>query len=135
MNQSDIHLIRSAERKNTSASLRRRRYQAGTASDPIEHIIRGSLVETLKRCGRPSCRCADGPGHGPKRYLSTVARTGERPCGYVPNAAYPQVAEFRPTIASSRRCSTRFARSTPSFCVAAKVSTRWILPSQHSTLT
>jgi hypothetical protein len=27
--------------------------------------------------------------------LSTVARTGDRPrLGYVPNAAYPQVAEF-----------------------------------------
>src|SRR5882757_5374320 len=33
--------------------------------------------------------------HGPKRYLSTIARTGERPrLGYVPNAAYAQVAEF-----------------------------------------
>ena len=31
----------------------------------------------------------------PQRYLSTIARTGERPrLGYVPNAAYAQVAEF-----------------------------------------
>lgn len=29
------------------------------------------------------------------RYLSTIARTGERPrLGYVPNAIYPKVAEF-----------------------------------------
>jgi len=62
---------------------------------PIEQIVRGSLMETYKRCGRPNCHCADGPGHGPKRYLSTIARTGERPrLGYVPNAAYAQVAEF-----------------------------------------
>jgi hypothetical protein len=34
-------------------------------------------------------------GHGPKRYLSTVARTGDRArLGYVPNATYPQVADF-----------------------------------------
>ena len=53
------------------------------------------LIETYKRCGRPSCHCIDGPGHGPKRYLSTIARTGERPrLGYVPNATYPQVAAF-----------------------------------------
>jgi hypothetical protein len=53
------------------------------------------LIETYKRCGRPSCHCIDGPGHGPKRYLSTIACTGERPrLGYVPNATYPQVAAF-----------------------------------------
>ena len=52
-------------------------------------------METYKRCGRSNCHCADGPGHGPTRYLSTIARTGERPrLGYVPNAAYGQVAEF-----------------------------------------
>jgi hypothetical protein len=56
---------------------------------------------TYKRCHRPSCHCIDGPGHGPKRYLSTVARTGARPrLGYVPNATYPQVAAF---LANYRR--------------------------------
>jgi hypothetical protein len=80
---------------SSSVSLRRRRQQLIRALPPIEHIIRGSLIETYKRCGRAGCHCADGSGHGPKRYLSTVARTGERPrLGYVPNAAYPQVAEF-----------------------------------------
>jgi hypothetical protein len=64
---------------------------------PTEQVIRGALIETYKRCGRPSCHCVDGPGpgHGPKRYLSTVVRTGERPrLGYVPNATHPQVAAF-----------------------------------------
>src|SRR3981189_2146240 len=43
----------------------------------------------------PNCHCIDGPGHGPKRYLSTVRQTGERPrLGYVPNATPAQVAEF-----------------------------------------
>ena len=82
--------------KNASAvSLRRRRQQLIRALPPIEQIIRGSLIETYKRCGRANCHCADGSGHGPKRYLSTVARTGEHArLGYVPNATYPQVAEF-----------------------------------------
>ena len=79
----------------SSAALRKRRHQLVRGLPPIEQIVRGSLMETYKRCGRPNCHCADGPGHGPKRYLSTIARTGERPrLGYVPNAAYAQVAEF-----------------------------------------
>jgi hypothetical protein len=65
------------------------------AMPPLEQIIRGSLSETYKRCGRSNCHCNSGPGHGPKRYLSTVARTGEPPLlGYVPNATYPQVGKF-----------------------------------------
>ena len=63
----------------SSAALRKRRYQLVRGLPPIEQIVRGSLMETYKRCGRPNCHCADGPGHGPKRYLSTIARTGERP--------------------------------------------------------
>src|ERR1700688_5565 len=79
----------------SSAALRKRRHQLVRGLPPIEQIVRGSLMETYKRCGRPNCHCVDGPGHGPKRYLSTIARTGERPrLGYVPNAAYAQVAEF-----------------------------------------
>ena len=81
--------------KTSSAALRKRRHQLVRALPALEHIVRGCLMETYKRCGRPSCHCVDGPGHGPKRYLSTIARTGERPrLGYVPNATYPQVAEF-----------------------------------------
>jgi hypothetical protein len=81
--------------KASAAALRKRRHQLVRALPPIEQIIRGSLIETYKRCGRPNCHCVDGPGHGPKRYLSTVTRTGDRPrLGYVPNAACHQVAEF-----------------------------------------
>ncbi len=63
----------------SSAALRKRRHQLVRSLPPIEQIVRGSLMETYKRCGRPNCHCAGGPGHGPKRYLSTIARTGERP--------------------------------------------------------
>ena len=79
----------------SSAALRKRRRRLMRELPPVERIVRGSLIETYKRCGRPNCRCADGPGHGPKRYLSTIARSGERPrLGYVPNANYAQVAQF-----------------------------------------
>ena len=79
----------------SSAALRKRRHQLVRGLPPIEQIVRGSLMETYKRCGRPNCHCVDGPGHGPKRYLSTIARTGERPrVGYVPNTAHAEVCEF-----------------------------------------
>src|SRR4029077_6428152 len=95
----------------SSSSLRRRRRQLVKALPPIEQIVRGSLMETYKRCGRAGGICVDGPGHGPKRYLSTIARTGERArLGYVPNAIYPKVAEFlgkRVVLTASRRRSRR----------------------------
>src|SRR3984893_6660927 len=79
----------------SSAALRKRRRQLVRGLPQIEQILRGSLIETYKRCGRPNCHCIDGPGHGPKRYLSTIRQTGERPrLGYVPNATHAQVAEF-----------------------------------------
>ena len=47
-----------------------------------------------KRCGKPECKCADGPGHGPKYYLS-VSYPGLRPqMDYVPQELYAQTAEF-----------------------------------------
>jgi hypothetical protein len=80
---------------SSSAALRKRRHQLARRLPPIEQILRGSLIETYKRCGRPNCHCVDGTGHGPKRYLSTISRTGERPrVGYVPNAAHAEVREF-----------------------------------------
>jgi hypothetical protein len=68
----------------TSSVLRRRRQALLRALPPLEAILRGSLIERYKRCGKPGCKCAEGPGHGPKYYLS-VSFPGERPqMDYVP---------------------------------------------------
>ncbi|MHC4710339.1 MAG: DUF6788 family protein [Planctomycetota bacterium] len=46
----------------------------------MEAILRGSLIERYKPCGRPGCKCAKGPGHGPKYYLSvSQAIPGQQP--------------------------------------------------------
>jgi hypothetical protein len=58
-------------------ALRKRRRQLVRDLPPIEHLLRGTLVEAYKRCGRPNCHCVDGPGHGPKRYLS-ISQPGGR---------------------------------------------------------
>lgn len=48
----------------------------------------------MRRCGKPNCRCANGTGHGPYLYLSTV-RGGSRPrLDLVPKASGPRVRQY-----------------------------------------
>jgi hypothetical protein len=78
----------------SSPALRKRRRRLVRALPSIEYVVRGTLVETYKRCGRPNCHCVDGPGHGPKHYLS-VSQPGGRPRrDYVPNDAHVEVAKL-----------------------------------------
>ena len=85
--------------KSTTA-LRRRRKTLLRQLPPLHALLRGSLIERYKRCGKPGCKCAKGRGHGPKYYLS-VSRTGARPeMDYVPQASVEQVVQF---LANYRR--------------------------------
>ena len=78
----------------SAAALRRRRQVLLRQLPPLQAILRGSLIERYKRCGKPGCKCAEGPGHGPKYYLS-VSRPGSRPqMDYVPQEVHAQAAEF-----------------------------------------
>ena len=80
--------------KQTAAALRKRRQALLRQLPPLKAILRGSLIERYKRCGKPGCKCADGPGHGPKYYLS-VSFPGRRPqMDYVPQESYAQASEF-----------------------------------------
>ena len=77
-----------------TAALRKRRSALLRQLPPLESILRGSLIERYKRCGKPGCKCAEGPGHGPKYYLS-VSFPGLRPqMDYVPQESYAQASEF-----------------------------------------
>jgi len=77
-----------------TAALRKRRNALLRQLPPLQSILRGSLIERYKRCGKPGCKCADGSGHGPKYYLS-VSYPGLRPqMDYVPQELYVQTAEF-----------------------------------------
>src|SRR5246500_4560257 len=76
------------------AALRKRRRVLLRQLPPLDAILRGSLIKRYKRCGKPECKCAEGPGHGPKYYLS-VSRPGSRPqMDYVPQEGHAQAAEF-----------------------------------------
>ena len=88
--------------KESAAALRRRRNVLVRQLPPLKSILRGSIIERYKRCGKPGCKCADGPGHGPKFYLS-VSYPGQRPrMDYVPQEAYGQTAGFLANYHRSR---------------------------------
>src|SRR5438093_11149006 len=81
------------KKNEPAAVLRRRRQVLERQLPPLKAILRGSLIERYKRCGKPGCKCADGPGHGPKHYLS-VSFPGYRPqMDYVPQASQEDVAK------------------------------------------
>src|SRR5271156_4227524 len=85
-----------------SSALRRRRAQLLKQMPALETLLRGSLIERYKRCGKPGCKCADGPGHGPKYYLS-ASFPGQRPqMDYVPQESYGQTSEFLANYYRSR---------------------------------
>ena len=81
-------------RNEPTAALRKRRRALLRQLPPLKAILRGSLIERYKPCGKPGCKCAAGPGQGPKNYLS-VSYPGLRPqMDYVPQESYAQAAEF-----------------------------------------
>jgi hypothetical protein len=54
-----------------------------------DEVLFGSLVEQMRRCGKATCRCALGNGHGPYTYF-TPRRAG-RGMKYVPEALVSSV--------------------------------------------
>ena len=57
----------------------------------------GSLSQTSRRCGKPSCRCADGEGH-PVWSLTFMA-DGKRRVEHIP---HDWVEEIRPLVEQGR---------------------------------
>lgn len=87
-------LILMKNRSATSLRRRRRRRALVRRLPPAEAILRGSLIERYKKCGKPGCRCAKGPGHGPKYYLS-ISQTGKNPqMDYIPQDYCEQVEAY-----------------------------------------
>jgi hypothetical protein len=72
--------------KLTVTSLRQKRKRLIEQLNILEPImLRGSLIERYKRCGKRNCRCVEGKGHGPNYYLS-VSMPGTRPIMiYIPS--------------------------------------------------
>lgn len=75
---------------STRDLLARRQCLAACLGD-LEHVLLGSLVEQTRRCGKASCRCAEGGQHGPYSYLTPRRGRGMR---YVPPALMPVVDSY-----------------------------------------
>lgn len=58
--------MRAQRRSSRSVALRKRERLLENLPD-LREVLRGSLVSRYRRCGRPTCHCADrgDPGHGP----------------------------------------------------------------------
>jgi len=94
----------------STSSLRRRRKALLRRLPNLEQILKGSLIERYKRCGKPGCKCAKGSGHGPKYYLS-VSRTGQRPqMDYVPLEYYDQVEAYLANYRHAREIISEISR-------------------------
>lgn len=50
--------------------LRARRRRLARGLPDLEELLRGSLLNQGRRCGKQGCRCARGELHGPYVYLS-----------------------------------------------------------------
>ena len=74
--------------------LRKRRAVLLRQLPSLRSILRGSVIERYKRCGKSGCSCMQGQGHGPKYYLS-VSHSGMRPeMVYVPSEFQEQVTSL-----------------------------------------
>lgn len=57
-------------------------------------VIRASLIERYKVCGKPTCRCTKGKLHGPYYYLSITYPKGKKEMVYVSASQRRQAEEF-----------------------------------------
>ena len=82
-----------AMEERSAAALRRQRAALLRRLPPLSDILRGSLIERYKRCGKPGCHCATGRGHGPKYYLSVSQANSSPAMDYVPQDYHEQVSQ------------------------------------------
>ena len=86
---------------HSEAELQCRRQELLTTLAGLGDMRPGSIVGAIRRCGKPSCHCAQpkDPGHGPslrityKRHGKTV--TEALPTGAAVRKAKWEIAEFR----------------------------------------
>lgn len=86
--------MRTKSRESVARRLRELESRRAGVVDELaqtDALIAGSLSEVLRRCGKPSCHCAERPGH-PQAILMTV-KDGRRRCQLVRQADLPVVRQ------------------------------------------
>lgn len=79
--------------KLSARALRTRRNKLIERLPPLEGLLRGSVIERYKRCGKAGCHCRDGRGHGPKHYLSVSYPQRHPEMVYLPECCLEAVRE------------------------------------------
>jgi len=71
--------------------LKARRRRLARAMPDLEEVLRGSVLNQGRRCGKEGCRCARGELHGPYVYLSIGRGSGDSRLLYVPSSLADEV--------------------------------------------
>jgi hypothetical protein len=79
----------------SSNALRKKRDDLIKKLDALNgKILRGSLIESYKKCGKPGCKCETGKGHGPK-YSVTINFPKQKPeQDYIPLELVAEVKQY-----------------------------------------
>ena len=110
-----------------SARRSRREVLLSRVAELAEKAIFGSISQTFRTCGNPSCRChRGGPKHGP--HLSISYRSDGKTTGYhIPVAAEDQVRAGVEAWHALQDCLRELADMN-SECVLAAAKTRRAAP-------
>jgi len=63
-------------RQANRGRLLKQRSKAAGQAPPLDEVLRGTLRRRYLRCGKPSCHCKKGRGHGPFLYLNVTLGVG-----------------------------------------------------------
>jgi len=80
--------------KASPARLKTRRRRLIRQLPDLERVLRGSLVERYKKCGKPGCHCVHSQGHGPALYLSVTLAAGQTRSYYVPEEQRRRIERY-----------------------------------------
>ena len=83
----------SQAKKQSPEALLRARRRIADRLPPFEEVLRASLIERNVRCGKPTCHCADGPGH-PAVYVGVTFRGGRTEQITVPRPLLPTIRRW-----------------------------------------
>jgi hypothetical protein len=101
--------------KPTSRKVLKQRARLVRTLPPLEEILRGSFFERRRRCGTPSCHCAEGEGHS-TFYLSVL-----RPSGTIEQLSLPP--ELAPT---ARRWVANYRRLIKGLDALSSINREWL---------
>jgi len=73
--------------------LEQKRKRLSSALPALEHVLRASLFQRYRRCGKPGCHCAEGEEH-PAFYLSVSFAGGKTSQVSLPKELVPVARDW-----------------------------------------